>query len=48
MEFAEEIHLKCSDGLGIGCGLCLDTVKDMIDEHLEASNKSRTKVRQQA
>ncbi len=48
LEFAEEIHLKCSNGAGLGCGLCLDSVKDVIDEHLSVSKKSPAKIRKQA
>lgn len=32
-EFAEEIHTRCSDGLGYNCGTCSDTVKEIIDGH---------------
>ena len=48
LEFAEEIHMKCSGGVGLGCGLCLDSVKELIDEHLSASCKSGTKIKQRA
>lgn len=30
-EFAEEIHMKCSDGLGYNCRSCEDTVKEVIN-----------------
>lgn len=32
-EFAEEIHTRCSDGLGYNCGTCSDSVKEVIDTH---------------
>ncbi len=35
LEFAEEMHLKCSGGLGYNCGSCQDTVKEVIDAYYD-------------
>ena len=30
-EFTEEIHTRCSEGLGYNCGMCSTSVKETID-----------------
>ena len=39
-EFAEEIHSNCSEGEGYNCGACREAVKEVIDNHYSATNKS--------
>lgn len=39
-EFAEEIHRRCSNGEGYNCGSCSDEVKNVIDKHYKAPQKT--------